>query len=96
MRAFLNNRSGCRKKLEKSLSYLQNLSLPCLKRSILETITDIAKNSRRGQDGFIRGATVRFSSKDGQQIFSTILFSCCTLKMYSFKSPFLHRTKRIM
>ena len=30
-----------------SRSYLQNLSLACLKRSILETVTDIAKSSRQ-------------------------------------------------
>ena len=36
------------KKIRKvSRSYLQNLSLACLKRSILENVTDIAKSSRQ-------------------------------------------------
>ena len=47
MRAFLNNRSGWKKIRKASLSYLQNLILLCLKRSILKTVTDVAKNSRQ-------------------------------------------------
>ena len=42
-RAILINRSGCQKIL-KSISVLPvNLSLPCLKQNILETVTDTAK-----------------------------------------------------
>ena len=52
-RAFLNHRSGCQTTLKNVSVLPPNLSLACLKQSISETVTDIAKSSRQSLEKVI-------------------------------------------
>ena len=79
---FFFNHSGCRKKLEKHLGLTFKIfSLACLKQSILETITDIAKSSCQSLEKVIEITRIH--------LWQSLSHFTCTCNTIWLRQPFL-------